>query len=279
MIERRKLAVGYIRVSTEGQAAEDKYGVDVQRAAIYEYAERNGYSICGIYTDEISGVKDDRPELDKILFGDALPEGCAAVIVFKNDRVARDTKLYFYYLFCLEKKGVKLLSTKEEFGEDDAFANVYRALIMFVAEQERRNILIRTMSARKEKAATGGFVGCSPCYGYKTEGKGLVINEDEATVVRLVIKMYDSGASFGYIANWLNMRGYPTRGTKGGSKWQPCTIRSIVLHRPIYAGCYKWGKGATYVKGEHKPILDEDGSQYIGLPEYIAPNHTIPKEE
>lgn len=271
MVEKRRLAVGYIRVSTEAQAGEDKYGVDAQRAAILEYAEKNGYSVCGIYTDEVSGVKDERPELDRILYADALPDGCAAVIVYKNDRVARDTKLYFYYLFLLEKRGVKLLSTKEEFGEDDAFANVYRALIMFVAEQERRNILARTLAARKEKAATGGYAGALAAYGYKNDGKSITVVDDEAKVVRIIFKLYDSGCSLGYIARWLNSRGYPPRGHRGGSKWQPCTVRGIVLRRPFYAGCYKWGKGSTYVLGAQTPILDEDPTQYFGLSEYHTP--------
>ena len=45
-----------------------------------------------------------------------------AVIAFKSDRVARDTKLYFYYLYVLEKRNIKLLSTQEVFPEGD-FAN------------------------------------------------------------------------------------------------------------------------------------------------------------
>ena len=57
-------------------------------------------------TDTISGAKDNRPELDKILYHtDQLPPH-DAVIVFKNDRVARDTKLYFYYFYTLEKRNV-----------------------------------------------------------------------------------------------------------------------------------------------------------------------------
>lgn len=38
-----KKAIGYIRVSTEEQSADDKYGVEVQRQAILSYAGSNGY--------------------------------------------------------------------------------------------------------------------------------------------------------------------------------------------------------------------------------------------
>ena len=106
-----KQAIGYIRVSTEEQSADDKYGIEVQRQAILTYAAKNDYEIAEWLIDTISGAKDNRPELDKILYqSDQLPSH-EAVIIFKNDRMARDTKLYFYYFYTLEKRNVALLST------------------------------------------------------------------------------------------------------------------------------------------------------------------------
>ena len=90
-------AIGYIRVSTEEQSSDDRYGIEVQRDAISKYAKEHDYDIVDWMVDTISGATDNRPELDRILYhSDDLP-GHDAVIVFKNDRVARDTKLYFYY--------------------------------------------------------------------------------------------------------------------------------------------------------------------------------------
>ena len=150
-------AIGYIRVSTEEQSADDKYGIEVQKQAISDYADRNDFEIVCWLTDTISGAKDNRPELDKILYNaDQLP-AYEAVIVFKNDRVARDTKLYFYYFYTLEKRNVKLLSTEEHFSEGDDFANIYRSLLMFVAEQERKNIALRTGRGRSQRLNVVGI--------------------------------------------------------------------------------------------------------------------------
>ena len=67
-------AIGYVRVSTEEQSADDKYGIEVQRQAISTYATKNDYEIVDWLTDTISGAKDNRPELDKILYqSDQLP--------------------------------------------------------------------------------------------------------------------------------------------------------------------------------------------------------------
>lgn len=110
-----KNAIGYIRVSTEEQFADDKYGAETQRQAILDYANENGYEIKEWFIDRISGTADNRPELDKILYdSDSLPQH-DVVIVFKSDRIARDTKLYFYYFYILEKNNVKLISTQEQF--------------------------------------------------------------------------------------------------------------------------------------------------------------------
>lgn len=40
-----KNAIGYIRVSTEEQGSDDKYGIDTQKQAIRTYASANGYEI------------------------------------------------------------------------------------------------------------------------------------------------------------------------------------------------------------------------------------------
>ena len=184
-------AIGYIRVSTEEQSADDKYGIEVQKQAISDYANRNDFEIVCWLTDTISGAKDNRPELDKILYNaDQLPAH-EAVIVFKNDRVARDTKLYFYYFYTLEKRNVKLLSTEEHFSEGDDFANIYRSLLMFVAEQERKNIALRTGRGRSLKAQCGGYSGGNKPYGYYCVDGMLMQNPEERPIVETVFREHD----------------------------------------------------------------------------------------
>ena len=257
-IEKRKNAVGYVRVSTEGQAEDDKYGVEAQKDRIREYAENHGYIIVKWYQDEISGVKDDRPEWNKILYGESVTNPpFEAVIAFKSDRIARDTKLYFYYLYTLEKKNIKLISTQEEFQEGSEFANIYRALMLFVAEQERKNIALRTGNGKKAKAAAGGYSGGRVPYGYSSGGGRLVINEEEAAVVRTIFGMRDRPAL--RIAEWLNDNGYRSR---SGGHFYASSVKSIMENEPTYRGMYRYGRGkenrdVPWVKGVHEAILKE----------------------
>lgn len=247
-----KNAIGYIRVSTGQQADDDKYGIDVQKREILLYANDNGYSIVDWKIDEISGAKDDRPALNEVLYGAVINPPFEAVIIFKNDRLARDTKLYFYYLYTLEKKNIKLLSTKEEFSEGSDFANIYRALLQFVAEQERKNIALRTGKGRSMKAQCGGYAGGRCPYGYKVSNGRLIINENEKDVVKIIFEKHDQDTPMLTIAEWLNNNGYSTR---KGTRFQAANISSILKNRPLYEGMYKYGKDMNWVKGVHEPIL------------------------
>lgn len=245
-------AIGYIRVSTEEQSADDKYGIEVQKQAISDYASRNGYEVVKWMIDTISGAKDNRPELDKILYRqDDLPQH-DAVIVFKNDRVARDTKLYFYYFYTLEKRNVKLLSTEEHFSEGDDFANIYRSLLMFVAEQERKNIALRTGKGRSLKAHCGGYSGGNRPYGYDCRDGALVLNQGERGIVETVFREHDEKKKpLIDICDILYEKGYRTR---KGKRFQPSTVRGILLNRLFYEGKYKYGD-MDWVQGVHTPIL------------------------
>lgn len=247
-----KNAIGYIRVSTEQQATDDKYGVDVQRKEILSYADLNGYAIVDWKIDEVSGAKDDRPALNEILYGDITNPPFEAVIVFKNDRLARDTKLYFYYLYTLEKKNIKLLSTKEEFSEGSEFANIYRALLQFVAEQERKNIALRTGKGRSMKAQCGGYSGGRVPYGYSVQEGVLVINPDEEKIVLRIFEEQEKGTSMLATTEILEKEGFKTR---KGSRFQVSTIKSVLANRPLYEGMYKYGKDMDWVQGVHEPIL------------------------
>lgn len=251
-----KNAIGYIRVSTEGQAADDKFGIEAQKEKILSYANQNGYNIVEWFCDEMSGTSDERPELNKILYSDNITNPpFEAVIAFKSDRVARDTKLYFYYLYVLEKRNIKLLSAQENFPEGD-FANIYRALMLFVAEQERKNIALRTGNGRKIKAAAGGYSGGRAPFGYKIENGQLIVNEEEAEVVREIFSMRDTMPMI-RIAEVLNDNGMKTR---TGGHFYASSIKAILENEQTYRGMYRYGRGkdkkdVPWVKGVHDPIL------------------------
>jgi len=245
-------AVGYIRVSTDGQAGDDRFGIDVQREQILKYAHENGFEIMEWFIDEgVSGVKESRPALDCILYGDVENPPIENVIVAKSDRVARDIKLYFYYKQLLYQKDIELVSVSEDFGEMGAFAGILEAFVMFAAEQERANITRRTGAGRAIKAAKGGYSGGQAPYGYTVRNKRLVVVPEEAAAVRDMFKMHEEGGTLREIADEMNARGLKTH--RGGI-FRTSTIQTILGNRKTYEGYYKYGK-TDWVVGQHEAIL------------------------
>lgn len=248
-----KNAVAYLRVSTEGQ--EDKFGLEAQRQQIQNYADENNYNIVSWHEEVGSGAK-ERPILESIVEGGVVTNPpIDAVLVYKNDRVARDMKLYFYYLFKLEQKGIKLIAVKEDFGNyDPSIVGLLRAMFQFVAEQERMNITKRTMAGRIVKAQSGGFCGGKTPYGYRSDNHELVIDENEAEVVREIFYCKSRGMTDSATVMHLTENGYRTR---SGSLFQSANIISIRKHEKLYRGYYKYSD-TEWVKGVHEPILTEE---------------------
>jgi len=248
--------VAYCRVSTDAQAGDDKFGIESQKDIVMKYCSEHDMQVSDWYIDRgESGTKENRPALDQLLFGEVKNPPVTAVIVAKSDRVARDIKLYFYYMMLLQKKGIELISATEELVNDETgLGGVYKALMMFVAEQERKNITKRTSGGRIIKATNGGYSGGRTPFGYKAQDGKMVIVPEQAEIVREIFSMKDAGATLKDIADTMNKNGYTT---SGGGIFYTSAIQRIVDNRKTYEGYYHYKSIGRdeWVKGKHEPIL------------------------
>lgn len=245
--------IAYVRVSTDGQVGDDKYGLDAQKQQIEEYCAKNGHIIVKWVSDEGESGAKYRPGFDEIIYGDVTNPPYEGVVVAKSDRVARDINIYFYYKACLLKKDIKLISVAEDFGQFGPFSGILEAFIVCMAQMERENITKRTTGGRKVKAAAGGYSGGNTPFGYAVSNGELVIHETEGEIVRYIFALRDEGKSMRAISAALATKGYTTR--KGGA-FQASTIQSILRNERTYRGEYKYGDG-DWVKGQQEPILKD----------------------
>ena len=245
--------IGYIRVSTDGQVGDDKFGLEVQIESIEEYAKKNDMTIVKWYKDEGESGAKERPGFDEIIYGEVTNPPFEAVIVAKSDRVARDINVYYYYKMNLMKKNIKLISIAEDFGQFGVFANMLEAFTLCVAEMERENINKRTSAGRKVKSEKGGYSGGRAPMGYKVQDGELVINPEEAEVVKRIFDLRDNGVVMMDIVETLNREGYKTR---KGKPFVISTVQSILNNRKTYEGFYHYGQDKEkWVKGQHEAIL------------------------
>lgn len=214
-------AVGYIRVSTQGQADEG-ISLDAQRAKIAAWAELNGYELAGIFEDAgISGTKADRPGLMAALA--AVGKG-DALIVYSLSRLARSTKHTIEISERLAKAGADLVSISEKIDTTSAAGKMVFRLLAVMAEFERDLVSERTTNALQHKKAQGGRVGSIP-YGKRldSDGKTLIDDSAEQEIIRLVKLLRDGGMSYPKIAAELTKRGMNPR----GKAWHPQTVKNI----------------------------------------------------
>ena len=252
-----KRAVAYLRVSTPNQTGDDKFGIESQRDMIKDYCVEHDIEVVNWYIDEaVSGTAVRRPAFDKILAGEVTNPPVQYVIVAKADRISRDVTLYHSFKFNLKEIGLEILSVKEDWSAQDKLtAMILENFLAMVSEIERENIRIRMSGGRKVKAKQGGYSGGQPPMGYKVINGRLVVNEEEAEVVRYAFQMKKKGATMQATADALNKRGFKSR---SGRPFVTSSIQSLWNNERTFRGEYKYGKDGTWVKGEHDAILTDN---------------------
>jgi DNA invertase Pin-like site-specific DNA recombinase len=141
----------YCRVSTKSHGQT----TDTQAIALWEYAERRGFQVVDEYRDEgISGAKDRRPELDRMM-ADARKRRFDAVLVARFDRFARSTKHLVLALEEFSSLGIDFISLNESIDTSTPMGRMVFTVIAAVAELER-SIIQERVQAGVDRARRQG---------------------------------------------------------------------------------------------------------------------------
>lgn len=228
-------ALGYIRVSTVGQA--DHEGPDIQRAAIEAWCERQGHDLVDIIEDiGVSGTIEAgaRPGLAEVLRRIRNREA-TLVIAYRADRLARDLVVQERFLRELRDLGAWAESTSESenanFIDDptDPARAMVRQILGAVAEYDRAMIRLRMTSGLAAKARRGGYTGGAPSFGLAAVGGELEPDAAEAAVAERIAAMRVDGASLRSIAAELNTAGLTA---KRGGPWYASSVARVVARSP-----------------------------------------------
>lgn len=244
--------IGYIRVSTQGQVGEDRYGMAAQEEDIRAYCEKNGMDIVRWVRDEGESGAKERPGFDEIVYGEVTNPPIEGVVAGKTDRVARDINVYYYYKMMLTKKNIRLISVAEDFGQLGVFASMLEAFTICAAQMERENIAKRTSGGRRVKASQGGYSGGRAPLGYKVENGALKVIPEEAETVKRIFSLTEEGLSRQKVCDILNAEG---RLNKSGKPFSPSTVQTVLGNERMYRGEYHYGKNDIWVTGQHEAIL------------------------
>ena len=156
---RSDAVIGYVRVSTDGQA-DSGAGLAAQRATIEAECGHRGFTLAAIYEDAGASAKSlaGRPALSEAL--DALARGEASVlIVGKLDRLARSVADFASLVRLAERQGWAILACDLGIDMTSPTGGLLANVTASVAEWERRIIGVRTKEALAARRAAGVTLG------------------------------------------------------------------------------------------------------------------------
>lgn len=247
--------VGYLRVSTDGQVGEDKFGLSAQREQIESYAKAQQMDIVDWYTDEgITGATLEREGLQQLL-KDSSSGTFKAVIVAKMDRVARDLMAQLWIEKELLTNDIELVSASEPFRGQDAANVLFRQVIGAFAQFEKSRIAERMTGGRKQKAKRGGYAGGGVALGYKAQhgGKALEVDYKKAATVKRIFELRQKHSEWRLqdIAEQLNQEGHTTA---TGAKFSKVQVKRVLDRETLYAGGYEYG-GIKTAQGQQQALI------------------------
>jgi DNA invertase Pin-like site-specific DNA recombinase len=133
--------------------------VGMQVRELRQFCEARGWQIASEYLDEgISGAKDSRPELDRLV-ADAHRRRFDAVVVWKFDRFARSVSHLLRALETFNALGVGFVSLSESLDTSTPAGKMVFTVLGAVAELERSLIAERVKAGLRNARAKGKRLG------------------------------------------------------------------------------------------------------------------------
>lgn len=249
-----KKAVIYARFSSHGQTEQS---IEGQLRVCNEYARQNDIAIVDTYIDRAKTAQNDnRPQFQQMLIDSGNKEW-DYVIVYALDRFARDDGDYGADKKHLRLNGVKLLSATEIIGTNaDGSENLSgiltEGILVAVAKYYSRELSKKVKRGQKESLEKQNFMGGTVLYGYCVDNKKLVINENEASIIKDIFTMYASGKTADDIVRVLKEKGIKNR---YGRFFCKNSIMNILKNKR-YIGFFKYGE--YEFPNYHPAIIDEE---------------------
>jgi DNA invertase Pin-like site-specific DNA recombinase len=141
-------AAVYIRISTGDQKP------DLQRNELPEYCQRRGWTVVETYEDHISGGKDRRPNLDRLMT-DARRGKFDVVAVWRFDRFARSTNHLLRALEEFQSLRIDFVSLTEAIDTSTPAGKMVFTILGAVAELERTIIRERVVAGQRAARRRG----------------------------------------------------------------------------------------------------------------------------
>ena len=217
-----------------------------------------------LYEERAKAVSEDPELFTQKLINDVKLGKINCVVVYKVDRLSRSLLDFTRLLEFFDEYKVAFASVTQHFNTESSMGRLTLNILLSFAQFEREMISERTRDKMAAARKKGKWTGGVPPLGYDVakDKPVLIINEQEAKLVRRIYGMYLDVSSILTTTVLLNEQGYTTKKrvskagkTSGGVKFLKNTIHRILMN-PLYMG--KASYNEQLYEGEHDAIIDED---------------------
>lgn len=274
--EKPKLKVAaYCRVSTDSDEQATSYDVQVEHYTNL-IKKNDDWEFAGIFADDgISGTNTKKREEFNRMIEECMAGNIDMVITKSISRFARNTLDCLKYIRQLKEKNIPVFFEKENINTMDSKGEVLITIMASLAQQESESLSKNVKLGLQFRYQNGEVqVNHNRFMGYtKDENGHLIIEPDEAEIIKRIYREYLQGASLKQIGEGLEADGILT--AAGKTKWRPETIKKI-LKNEKYIGDALLQKTYTvdvltkkrvvnngivpqyYVENSHEPIIPRD---------------------
>jgi len=229
MGRRKRRVAGYARVSTDKDEQFSSYEAQVDYYTKYIQANPE-WEFVKVYTDEgISATSTKRRDGFNEMINDALNGKIDLIVTKSVSRFARNTVDSLTTIRKLKEKMVEVYFEKENIWTFESKGELLLTIMSSIAQEESRSIS-ENITWGKRKSASDGKVSLAYKYflGYDKGPNGLVINEEQAVIVRRIYRDFIAGKTTWTIAEELTAEGILTPG--GKEQWRTTTVESILTN-------------------------------------------------
>ena len=285
---KRKVAI-YARVSTEHEAQLSALNNQVQYYD--DILKKNpDWILYDRYIDEgITGTSTKKRKNFMRMMEDAKAGKFDLIITREVSRFARNTVDTLQETRKLKKIGVEVYFTEDNiwtFNDEDGELKL--TIMATLAQNESKKTSQRVKAGQMISFQNGVFYGSGNILGYDKVGKDLVVNEEQAEIVKYIYSEYLSGKGTVKIADELTKNGFVT--STGLTTWSASYV-SRVLRNQFYSGTIVYRKSyipdyleqkakinygeveKVVVEGRHEPIISKEDFKKV---QQIMDSHSRP---
>jgi site-specific DNA recombinase len=256
----------YTRKSSEEGLDQEYNSLQAQREACEAFIRSRsgeGWRLIKTAYDDggYSGGSMDRPALQRLL-SDIRERLVDVVVVYKVDRLTRSLADFARIVELFDSHGVSFVAVTQQFNTTTSMGRLTLNVLLSFAHFEREVIGERIRDKVAASKRNGIWMGGSLPMGYDLRQRKLVVNHDEARLVRHIFERYLELGSVRCLKRELDERGIVSavkvsaKGNRRGGKPFSRGALYCLLSNRSYLGEIRHKQ--EYHRGQHDPIVSRD---------------------